>query len=87
MKLLCLAAGLTVLCLATLPATAETADNTIHGRSEMSLEADLRDRGVVTAGLEEWGPLIGAWVPNSEGGVSMQLFNPDTLEPVAPNLG
>ncbi|OAM76099.1 hypothetical protein [Devosia elaeis] len=59
-------------------------EDTIGGRSIFAIESALRDNGVVTSGIEEWGGLIRAWVPNANGGTSMLFFDADTLQPVRP---
>ena len=38
--------------------------------------AMLHDLSVNTSGVEEWGGMIRAWVPNENGGTSMQLTLP-----------
>ena len=63
------------------------AEDTIHGRSTFAIESALRDLGVTTSGVEEWGGLIRAWVPNANGGTSMQFFDADTLQPVSLSRG
>tara|TARA_R110002020_G_scaffold32448_4_gene99837 strand:+ start:7666 stop:7932 length:267 start_codon:yes stop_codon:yes gene_type:complete len=79
---------LTVLALVGLTAVpafaAESEPDLVHGRATAALERSLRDRGIVTAGFEEWGALIRAWVPNGKGGTSMVFLDPDTLELVTP---
>jgi hypothetical protein len=45
--------------------------------------SELRSRGVNAVAVEEWGDYVRAFVRNDNGGQSMQLFNADTLEPVA----
>lgn len=52
----------------------------INGRSVLAI-----DSGVVTSGIEEWGTLIRAWVPNADGGTSMLFFDADTLQQVLPS--
>ncbi|MDB5531035.1 MAG: hypothetical protein JWR51_4138 [Devosia sp.] len=93
MKTLSIAAILAVTSFSIAPAFAS--DNgafnsdgtTIHGRSEFALVSALHDRGVVTSGVEAWGDLILAWVPNDNGGSTMVFFDPDNLQQVNPNRG
>lgn len=92
MKTLSIAAVLAVASVSIAPAFAS--DNgafsngaTIHGRSEFALVSALHDRGVVTSGVEAWGDLILAWVPNANGGSTMIFFDPDNLQQVNPNRG
>ena len=89
MKALSIAVLLAVTSFTALPAFANEDDgsNDIHGRSEFAIQSALSERGVATSGVEEWGTLIRAWVPNGNGGTSMQLFDADTLEPVSPSRG
>jgi ABC-type amino acid transport substrate-binding protein len=89
MKTLSIAAVLAVASLSIAPAFAsESVDSaTIHGRSEFALVSALHDRGVVTTGVEAWGNLILAWVPNDNGGSTMVFFDPDNLQQVSPNRG
>ena len=84
MKALSLAAILAVVSLSVVPTFAnEDGDNdSIHGRSAFAVESALRERGVVASGVEEWGGLIRAWIPNGDGGTTMQFFDADTLQPV-----
>lgn len=84
MNSLSLATILTVIGLSAMPAFASENGDMIFGRSPAIVEASLRERGVMTAGLEEWGTVIRAFVTDGNGGTTMQLFDPDTLEPVAP---
>lgn len=87
MKTLSIVTVLAVICLTAGPAfAAESERDTVHGRPTSALERSLRDRGIVTAGFEEWGALIRAWVPNGKGGTSMVFLDPDTLELVTPGL-
>lgn len=81
-----LTSAIVLLGMSVAPAFANESDaeETINGRSKFAIEAALRDRGVETTGVEEWGGLIRAWVPNENGGTSMQLFDADTLQPVSP---
>lgn len=92
MKTLSIAAVLAVASLSIAPAFASdngtfNGEATIHGRSEFALVSALRDRGVVTSGVESWGNLILAWVPNDNGGSTMVFFDPDNLQQVSPNRG
>ena len=87
MKLLSIAGILTAVDLGIVPTFAADDDDYIFGRSEASVESTLRDRGVITADLEEWGDLIRAWVPDGNGGTQMQLLDPNTLELVLPSRG
>ena len=73
--------------LSIVPTFADDNGDSINGRSKFAIEAALRDQGVSTAGVEEWGGLIRAWVPNENGGTSMQFFDADTLQPVSPGRG
>ncbi|KKC34028.1 hypothetical protein [Devosia psychrophila] len=87
MKTFSIATIAAVVALTIVPSFAAEYDNendTIVGRSKTLVEVALRERGVVTSGLEEWGGLIRAWVPNEDGGTSMQFFDADTLQPVSP---
>ena len=89
MKTLSMVTVLALVGLAAMPAFAHERErdsdrNTVHGRPTYALERSLRDRGIMTAGFEEWGALIRAWVPNGKGGTSMVFLDPDTLEPVTP---
>lgn len=85
MKSLSIVAALAVIGLSAVPAfAAESEQDSVHGKSTYALERSLRDRGIVTAGFEEWGALIRAWVPKGQGGTSMVLLDPDTLELVTP---
>jgi hypothetical protein len=73
-----------ILGLSTMPSSASgDSDRTIHSHWEFSLENALRDRGVATARVEEWGSLIRAFVQNPDGSTSMQFFDPDTLQQVS----
>lgn len=85
MKTLAIITVLAAIGLTAAPAfAAESERDTVHGRPTDALERGLRDRGIVTAGFEEWGALIRAWVPNEKGGTSMVFLDPDTLELVTP---
>lgn len=89
MKTLSLVTVLALVGLTAIPAIAAGSDrdserDTVHGKPTYGLERSLRDRGIVTAGFEEWGGLIRAWVPNGQGGTSMVFLDPDTLELVTP---
>ena len=64
------------------PAFADDDNDDIHGRSEFAVESALRERGITASRVEEWGPLIRAWVSDGNGGSSMQFFDADTLQPV-----
>ena len=66
-------------------ANEDDTQDTINGRSVLAIESALRDRGVVTSGIEEWGTLVRAWVPNADGGTSMLFFDADTLQRVLPS--
>lgn len=66
-----------------LPTFADEDDEKTHGRWDFAIEAELRDRGVIVSGVEEWGGLIRAWIPNENGGTSMMFIDPDTLMPVS----
>lgn len=88
MKALSIATILAVACFSVLPTLADDSDTvTIHGRSAFAIESALRDRGVVTSGVEAWGGLIRAWVPNGSGGTTMQFFDADTLQPATLSRG
>ena len=89
MKALSLAAVLAAVSLSVVPTFAnEDGDNdSIHGRSAFAVESALRERGVIASGVEEWGGLIRAWVPNGNGGTTMELFDADTLQPVSSSQG
>lgn len=85
MKTLSIVAVLALVGLASVPAFAHDGElDTVHGRPTNALERSLRDRGIVTAGFEEWGALIRAWVPNGNGATGMVFLDPDTLELVTP---
>lgn len=85
MKTLSIVTVLALVGLTAVPAfAAENELGTVHDKPTIALERSLRDRGIVTAGFEEWGALIRAWVPNGKGGTSMVFLDPDTLEPVTP---
>lgn len=86
MKILSIATMLALASVSVAPAFAND-DATVHGRSEFALVSALHDRGVVTTGVEAWGDLILAWVPNGNGGSAMAFFDPDTLQQVNPNRG
>jgi hypothetical protein len=73
--------------LSVVPTFASDAEETINGRSKFAIESALHGLGVTTSGVEEWGGLIRAWVPNENGGTSMQFFDADTLQPVSPSRG
>ena len=73
--------------LGVVPTFATDAEDTINGRSKFFIESALHDLGVNTSGVEEWGGMVRAWVPNENGGTSMQLFDADTLQPVSLNRG
>src|SRR5690349_16030307 len=82
MKALSLAVLVTLSSFAV-PAFANEADSDdIHGRTEFAVESALRERGVTASRVEEWGPLIRAWVSDGNGGSTMQFFDADTLQPV-----
>ncbi len=81
MKALTIAVLVSAVGFTAVPAIAND-DEMVHGRSPFAIESALRDRGVATSGVEEWGELIRAWVPSSTGGTTMQFFDPDTLQPV-----
>jgi hypothetical protein len=92
MKMLSTAAITSVVALVGLSIVPTFADeyetmDTIGGRSTFAIESALRDRGMITSGVEEWGGLIRAWVPNANGGTSMLFFDADTLQPVSPSRG
>ena len=89
MKALSIATILTVTSFAIVPVFANEDDNSddVHGRSAFAVQSALRDRGVDTSGVEEWGNLIRAYVSNGNGGTTMQLFDADTLQPVPPSRG
>jgi len=88
MKTLSVVTVLALVGLSAIPAFAagdrDSERDTVHGKPTYGLERSLRDRGIVTAGFEEWGGLIRAWVPNGKGGTSMVFLDPDTLELVTP---
>ena len=73
--------------LSIVPTFANEAEDTINGRSKFAIESALHDLGVATSGVEEWSGLVRAWVPNENGGTSMQFFDADTLQPVSPARG
>ena len=89
MKTLSIAAILAVASFSIAPAFASDSGDgaTIHGRSEFALVSALHDRGVTATGVEAWGDLILAWVPNDNGGSTMVFFDPDNLQQVNPNRG
>ena len=85
MKTLSIVTAFAIIGLSALPALAvENERDTVYGKPTDALERSLRDRGIVTAGFEEWGSLIRAWVPNGAGGTSVVFIDPDTLETVTP---
>lgn len=43
----------------------------------------LQDKGINATSVEEWGPLVRAFVELPDGTKDMQFFTPDTLTPVA----
>lgn len=43
----------------------------------------LQEKGINATAVEDWGGLIRAFVTQEDGRQVMQLFTPDTLEPVA----
>src|SRR5687767_14449546 len=80
MKALSIAALLAAASFAVVPAFAsdDSETYTIHGYSELALESALHERGVDASHLEEWGGLIRGWVPNGNGGTTMQFFDAGT---------
>jgi hypothetical protein len=69
------------------PAFADTGsvnghDVTIHDYSPDNLISRLHDKGINASRVEQWGPLVRAFVPREDGTQAMQLFTPDYLQPV-----
>ncbi|GGF32783.1 hypothetical protein GCM10011321_25020 [Youhaiella tibetensis] len=53
-----------------------------------AIAARLGEHGYNVSGVEEWGSCIRAYVTDSHGRTSMELFDPDTLKPINPtNVG
>lgn len=55
---------------------------TIHDYSPANLISRLHDKGVTATRVEQWGPLVRAFVTLDDGTQAMQLFTPDYLQPV-----
>lgn len=48
-----------------------------------SIVAQLQDKGINATAVEDWSGLVRAYVTLEDGTQVMQLFTPDTLEPVS----
>lgn len=61
---------------------AEDRDSAGQYFSDSNVLARLHEKGIDATSVEAWGGLIRAFVPQDNGGVTMQFFAPGSLEPV-----